>query len=187
MDTIVENFINVHVKEGKGIKFKEVNTGIYLTSRNNSNNDRKFSAYSYLTLVSANKTEFTKRQVERSDGARDFRRRLGYPRYKRFFKLLGLSYFINCPINIDDTKRALYTYRLDIKTLREKTTRRKPMPINDIVETGIPSTILELHLIINLLVNYFFVQGVAFLHSIARGYSFRTVEHLKKCKKSTIK
>ena len=30
---------------------------------------------------------------------------------------------------------------------------------------------------------YFFVQGLAFLHTISRGYTFRTVEHLKSFKK----
>ena len=44
----------------------------------------------------------------------------------------------------------------------------------------IPPTILYSHPAINLLTDYFFVQGVALLHFIPIGYSFRTVKHLLK-------
>ena len=40
----------------------------------------------------------------------------------------------------------------------------------------IPETIKDLHPTINLLADYFFIQGIAFLHTISRGYKFRTVE-----------
>ena len=47
----------------------------------------------------------------------------------------------------------------------------------------IPNTIKELHLSISLSVECFFVQGIAFLHSISNGYGFRMVEHLNDYKR----
>ena len=60
-DGRVDNSINVHVDDGKAVLFKEVKSGMYLMSRNNQGNNKKVNAYSYLILVSANKTDFTKR------------------------------------------------------------------------------------------------------------------------------
>ena len=54
------------------------------------------------------------------------------------------------------------------------------MPINNIVETTKPPTILDLQPTINLSADYFFVQGVVLLNSIPRGYSLGTVEHSKR-------
>ena len=47
----------------------------------------------------------------------------------------------------------------------------------DGVMIEIPDTIKDLHPGIHLSTDYFFVQGIAFLHSISRGYNYRTVEH----------
>ena len=47
------------------------------------------------------------------------------------------------------------------------------MQINNIVETHIPSMILDLYPTINSLAEYVCVRGLAFLHSISRGYGFR--------------
>ena len=74
----------------------------------------------------------------------------------------------------------MHIYGVDVATTKGKTTRRKPIQINNIAETPISPTILDLHPIIHLLPGYFSMQGVSFLHSIPRGCGFRTVEHSKK-------
>ena len=43
----------------------------------------------------------------------------------------------------------------------------------------IPDIIKDLHPTVHLSAESFFVQGIAFLHSISRGYNYRTVEHHK--------
>ena len=111
--------------------------------------------------------------------ARKFRKHLGYPRYKRYFKLLETNYFRNCPITVDDAKRALHIYGPDKESLKGKSRRRKPDKIMDGIMIDIPDTIKDLHPNAHLSAGYLFVQGIAFLHSISRGYSYRTVEYNK--------
>ena len=72
------------------------------------------------------------------------------------FHILESSYFTKCSLTTDETKRVLHIYGVDIETLQGKTTKRNPIPISNIVATTSP-IILELHLTINLLVDYFVV------------------------------
>ena len=109
MDTDKENSIEVHLPGGKSVNFMEVESGLYLL-RNNKDTKDKISAYSFLTLVQANKSQFTSRELKRADVARKFRKHLGYPGYKRYSKLLESNYFRYCPLTVDDAKRALYIY-----------------------------------------------------------------------------
>ena len=45
-DTSVENSICVHMEDGKVLKFKETDSGLYLLSNNKPKNNKKVSAYS---------------------------------------------------------------------------------------------------------------------------------------------
>ena len=94
-----------------------------------------------------------------------------------------MNYFRDCPITVDDAKRALHIYGADIESLKVKRTRPKARKITDGQRIEIPDTINELHPHIHLLVDYTFVQGISFLHSIARGYTMRTIEHHKEYKR----
>ena len=170
VDTSVENTICVHMDDGKVLKFKEVESGLYLLSSTDKFSNQKISAYSYLTLVKANKSDFTKRQLKRADIARDFRRKIGYPGYRKYFKLLEIQYFRNCPLTVDDAKRALHIYGPDVESLKGKTVRNTPNAIEDMTRVDIPETLKDLHPHVNLSADYFFVQGIAFLHSISCGY-----------------
>ena len=145
---------------------------------------KKASAYSFLTLVKANKAYFTTRQIKRVDAARGFRKHVGYPGYKSYFKRLETNYDRNCPLTVDDVKRTLHIYGHDVESLKGKTTRKTPDQINDGVTIEIPPTIKDLHSQIHSSADYFFVQGIAFLHSISRGCEFRTIEHHKDFKKN---
>ena len=106
------------------MKFKEVESGLYSLSSNKDTKE-KISAYSYLTLVQANKSQFTSREVKRADAAREFRKHLGCPRYKKYFKLLESNYFRKCPLTVDDAKRALHIYGPDKESLKGKSRRKK--------------------------------------------------------------
>ena len=63
MDTAVKNAIVVRVGEGKKIKFVEVGSVLYLLQKLTNITNKKISDYSFLTLVSANKQNFTKREL----------------------------------------------------------------------------------------------------------------------------
>ena len=78
IDTAVENCINVHLMDGTVLRFEEVESRLYLL-HSNKNTSKKVSAYSFLTLVKANKAYFITRQIKRADAARGFRTYVGYP------------------------------------------------------------------------------------------------------------
>ena len=161
---------------GEVLKFVEVESELYLLSSNKLSNNKKVSVYSYLTLVRANKDDFTNRQVKRADTAWLFRRYLGYQGYRKYFKLLESNYFRNYLVTVDDAKRSLYTYDPDIEGLKGNSVRKRLLPITELDTVDIPDTLKDLHPTINLSADYFLIQGIAFLQTISRGYEFRTVE-----------
>ena len=124
MNTDVDSIIHVHLPGGETIKFEEVESVLYLIHSNNVTN-KKISAYSFLILVKSNKGNFTTREVKRADMARKFRKHLGYPGYKQYFRLLESNYFTDCPITVDDAKRALHIYGPDVESLKGKHTMAK--------------------------------------------------------------
>ena len=98
----------------------------------------------------------------RADRARGFCKKVGYLGYNKYFKLLEMQYFRNCPITVDDAQRVLHIYGPDIEGIKGKKVRRRPNTINEMVCVSIPDTIKELYLNINLSADFFFVQGTAF-------------------------
>ena len=162
VDTSLENAICVHLDDGGVLKFKEVESGLYLLSSKNNLTNQKISAYSFLNLVKANKSDFTKRQLKRADLARDFRRKIGYPGYRKYFMLLETNYFRNCPLTVDDAKRALHIYGPDVESLKGKTVRKTPKAIEDMTRVNLPETLKDLHPHANLSVDYFLCRGLLF-------------------------
>ena len=155
VDTAVESAMCVHMDNGKILKFVEVESGLYLLKVINVDTKQKISAYSFLTLVKANRNDFTKRQLIRADKARSFCKKIGYPGYKKYFKLLEKQYFQNCPITVEDAKTALHIYGPDIEGLKGKKVRQKPDKITEITRVNIPDTIKDLHPNINLSADFF--------------------------------
>ena len=102
---------------------------------------------------------FTNREVKRVEIARTFRKDLGYPGYKRVFKLLESNYFIDCKLTVDDAKRALPIYGPDIEILKGKMTKVSPSKIVDVQRYEIPTTMKELHPKIHMSADYFLYRG----------------------------
>ena len=156
-DTDQANEIVVHLGEGKEMKFKEVESGLYLYSIKEKDNStkQKVSSYSFLTLVTANKSLYTSRQLKRAEEARKLYEHLGMPGYRKFFKALTHNHIRDCPITIDDAKRALHIYGPDPAHLKGKTTRRKPaaIPITDLVP--LPEDVVSTQKFVNLSVDFF--------------------------------
>ena len=111
--------------------------------------------------------------------ARGFRKKFRYPGYQKYVKLLEEQFSRDFLLTMDDAKRALHIYGVDVESLTGKTTRRTPEAIGDWTRVDVPATLKDLHPRINLSADYFFVQEIVFLHSILRGYAFRTVENIE--------
>ena len=126
MDTAIEPTIDVHVGGAKILKFEEVESGLYLFrgKHNNKNINLKVSAYPFLTLASANMISFTSREVQMANKAKDMYRLMVFPGYKRYISAVRNGCILDCPINIDNIKRAIHIYDPDIATLKGKSTRK---------------------------------------------------------------
>ena len=73
---------------GKSLKCNEVESGLYLSQgkHNNNNNSQTVSVYSFLTLISTNKSNFTRHKVKMADETRELYGLLGFPGYKKIHK-----------------------------------------------------------------------------------------------------
>ncbi len=86
----------------------------------------------------------------------------------------------NCLVTPADAKRALLIYGPDIAVLKGKMTRSAAAPRAPTFEAvAILTPVLEHHRNVTLCVDLFFVQGLAYLHTISRGIGFRTVAPIK--------
>jgi hypothetical protein len=143
-----------------------------------------------LTLVQTvqeNKSHFTKREIAAADQARSLYRMLGRPSQQKFEDILSKNIILNCPVTVDDAKRALIIYGPDIATLKGKTNRGQPATrIPDFTAVPIPAPILMYHQNITLCIDFFFVQGQCFLHTISRKLQYRTVHPVDNRHASTI-
>ena len=154
--------IAIDTDKSATMNVQELEEGLYMFRP-----ESQTSAYSYLTLVSANEGDFSKREVARAKQAQELYRKIGYPGYQIFFKLLEKNYFRNCPVTTDDVKRVLYIYAVDLAVPKGKMTRPSAVPIVNRPPVIIPKTITDLHPTINVSVDYLFIQSIPFLHTFS--------------------
>ena len=185
-DTAESNEITVHLENDRKMKFEEVKSGLYLCKavKDKLNKDG-VTEYSCYTLVADNRALFTKRQVDSADLARRLYQHLGMPGYRKFFQMIKHNHIKNCPLTLDDARRALKIYGPDIAHLKGKGTRPKAGRIEIRGLTPLPQEVLDNQRYVNLSMDYFYVQGVPVLHTISRNFHFRTVEFLLNKSKAT--
>ncbi|KAI2506455.1 Reverse transcriptase (RNA-dependent DNA polymerase) [Fragilaria crotonensis] len=129
-----------------------------------------------ISTVAAQKLFFSKRQVAAADTARELYRKLGRPGEAEFYSILTKNLIRNCPVTPDDARRATHIYGPDVATLKGKTTRTAAAPRAPTFEAvPLPAPVTIHHRNVTLCVDFFFVQGICFLHTISRGIGFRTV------------
>ena len=126
-------------------------------------------------MIQGNKSNLTLKEIERADKAVDLQRKLGSPRYAKFFKVLERNQLCNCPITVNDKKRALHIYGTDEVMLKGKTTLRKSYRMEEARIMPISGTITDLHKQVVLSGDYLYVQGIPILHTLSNNYIFRTV------------
>ena len=185
MDTANENTINVHINQDddKVLKFREMDNGLYVLET--TNNDL-VSHYSYLhlaTLPNHNHAYYSKSEIAGAEQAMDLYNHINVTRYGNFIKLLERNYFRDCPITAEDAKRALELYGRNESEVQGRTTRKRPLPIEECNIVSLPDNIKDRHRSISLSVDYLYINGMPMLHSISgRSYQFLTLEPLYKAK-----
>ena len=189
MDTAVEAALCVHRTDGTVMKFIEYSTGLYYfdTSQQKLTTSQNITGYSFVTTVAGNQSRFHRREIAAADAARKLYRHLGRPSQAHFEHILANNLLLNCPVTVDDARRAIAIYGPDPGSLMGKTTKR---PAAEHVPTfhpiPAPAFILADHRKVTLCVDIFYVQGHRFLHTVSRKLQFRTVTHVSDVKKDTL-
>ena len=180
-DTSSEAAMVVHRSDGTMMKFVEHPSGLYVFKGSPTNSTSKIGcAYTLLSTVAEHKQMFSRRQIEAADAARSLYRKIGRPDEAEFVNILKRNLIRNCPVTPDDAKRALIIYGPDIAVLKGKMTQSAAAPRAPTFEAvALPPPFLDHHRNVTLCVDLFFVQGLAYLHTISRGIGFRTVAPVK--------
>ena len=189
MDTDIEPALHVHRNDGSIMTFREYASGLYFydvaTDHPKSSNPL-VTDYSFVLTVSGNKQRFHRREVEAADRARELYRQIGRPSQAHFEHILENNLVQNCPITVDDAKRAVLIYGADSATLKGKTTKGPSQHVPMLKPVSLPDQIIADHTDVTLCIDCFYVQGIPFLHTISRKLKFRTVSPLDKKNKPAL-
>jgi hypothetical protein len=102
--------------------------------------------HSFVSTVVDNKALFVAREIDAADKARELYRKLGRPSQQQFEDILSKNVIMNCPVTVDDAKRAMLIYGPDLATLKGKTTRGKfALHVASFKAVPTPAPILEHH------------------------------------------
>jgi Zinc knuckle len=191
MDTTLDLCMVIHRTDGSQMKFSEHSSGLYYydahSTTSDSTNDVSIDNCTLVNTVSKNKQPFVTREIELADTARELYRKLGRPSEQQFEDILKKNLILNCPVTADDAKRAMIIYGPDLATIKGKTTRGDPTPhVPSFNAVPILAPILEHHKDVTLCVDFFFVQGQAFIHSISRKIQYLIVNAVPDRTKGTI-
>ena len=187
-DSGMEDAFYVKVSKDVLWKFERFGSGLYYfdVAKYRNANNRTVTNYSFITTVQSNKEKYHRREVELADRALEVYTRLNRPSRQMFEHILTSNQLRNCPVTVEDARRAFKIYGHDVATLKGKTVKRKNIPASTLVTTSLPLSILENHANVTLCIDFFFVQGIAFFHSISRKINFRTVSKVENRKKETM-
>ena len=187
MDTNLEPALIVHRRDGTTMKFMEYSNGLYYfdvaanvfsTSSVNEPSSQSFASL-FVQTVSNNKEWFHRREVEGADRAVVLHRKIGRPSQAQFELILRNNLIRNCPVTVDDARRAINIYGTDRASLQGKTVRKTGAHVPTFSPVEVPKPIVDNHKNVTLATDFFFVQGLPFLHTISRKIKFRTVTAVK--------
>jgi hypothetical protein len=176
MDTAQDNAIFVHCPDGSVLRFGQMSNGLYgLTPGSTNTTQSTVAPYSLLQTVSSQMTQFTTRQLRAADAARELSRKLGRPSAATLEHCLTHGHILNCPITVEDVRRADFIYGPDIAFLKGRRTDNPAASslLRDVPLAPIPQHIALHHSRLTLCIDFFFVQRLPFLHCISRDIAFR--------------
>ena len=189
-DSSVECAFNVLCPDGTTMKFREYDSGLYFFDTADSNSTKSvvtpYKPFTFIQSVNSNKNMFTQREIAGADRARSLYRKLGRPSEAAFRQWLRQNLIHDCPITIDDAKRALAIYGPDTATLKGKTTQTVAPHVPSYRRVDLPRSILSNHSDVALCIDFMFINGNIFFHSISKHIQFRTVASVDCRSKATI-
>ena len=176
MDSGKEPTFIVHLPNNKILKFREVASGLYLYDHADGSylQSKEVDDFTFLNQSSTGLHNFSRTEVLRAEEARGLHERLGYKSYTRFFKMLKNKEIDGCPLDVEDAKRAIYLFGKSDAMIRGKSVSRKSSRIKEVDMIRLPEQLEGKE--VNLLVDFLFVYGIPFLHTISKDINFRTIE-----------
>ena len=175
MDISNESAMCVHQLDGSIMKFVEHPSGLYVFAPSNESNI-PITVYTMINTVAEQKKMFTRREVSAADIARTLYRKIGRPSEAEFQHIIRSGIIRNCPVTPDDATRALTIYGPDIAALKGKTIKGAAASRTATFQAvPIPAPLIDPQQRITLCMDFFFVHGHAFYHTISRDIGFRTV------------
>jgi hypothetical protein len=139
--------------------------------------EREADETALVQTVRGNYEGFTKREVLKAKEARRGQAMLGNPSEADYKGMVSNNLIANCPVSLLDVSNARAIFGPDLPSLRGKPVRRAPAPVvGDYV--AVSRSLVEANKVVTLAVNMFFVNGTAFLMTVARRIKFVTAEHV---------
>ena len=185
LDTSVTNAILVHMPGGIIVPFKQYKDGLFafdtLADKIIDHKTKEEVAnYSFVTTVQQNKSYFTRDQIKRADRARILQQYIGWPSIKSYKDYITKNLIKNTDITVEDINRGEFIYGAQIPLIQGKMTKKSAVtPIQQQHLLALSLPILENHSKVNLCVDFFFVNGLSFLHTISRNIHFRSVSRTR--------
>ena len=191
MDTTVENCMNVHVSDHHVLKFKQCSDGLHYldTSTLGSSvfsSNSAVNGYSYLQTVTSNKRYFTCREVQGATDARNLQQLLWWPSKKTLHKAIVSPYLCNCNTTPDDITRAHTIHGPALPPLKGKMVDTRPKLYEPIPCVDIPAPIIEEHRDLSLQMDFCYMNGSPFFHTISNNICYRTTHACKSRSKGQI-
>jgi hypothetical protein len=181
MDTTKERAMLVHVSNDTIVRFSECGNGLYYFDTSTIHNLTKnnVTEYSFLSTVKDNKAYFHKREIEGADNARILQQLLNWPSTQKFKEIIASNQLRNCNTTVDDINRAEAIYGPTVAMLKGKTVRKRPEHTQHRTRVPIPAPILSQHREVRLFMDYFFVNGRPFYHTLSDLIDFRTAHECR--------
>ena len=179
MDTAKENAFCVHTPK-QIVKFARNPAYLYTHTPSRMPKGKMATAgvhkkVTFVQSVEENKMFHTPREIKKAKMARDLLAALGTPSKADLKKIISMNAISNLPVQASDVDLAEKIYGPDIGTLKGKTTRKSPLPMEtDIIE--LPPEITEDRSSWELCMDVMFVNGMPFLTSITRKLFYRTAQ-----------
>ena len=203
-DTWHEDAFTVHNFNGIDVKFVKSSEGLYyhdmrwakhgipkhilesIKRQPVSTTTSKGSNVIMLNTVKDNESGYTKKELRHAKLAKRLYALLGRPSYRAFANIVKWRMLKNCPISFSDVCNAWEIYGPDLGATRGKTTRQKPLVINDKDIVKVPQEILFKLQDITLCVDVMFMDKLVMFTTYSRRIAFTTIDVIKSQNLSTL-
>ena len=165
----------VHIPGSHNLYFNCYSNGLHMIECNDQ-------CFSFVQTLAGNMEGYSKRQIKDAKEALALLPKLSYPSKQDFIKMIRAGSIKNCTVLEEDVERMYDIWKVDVASMKGKTTRTKPDRVRQSI-VALPAEILEKNKIIHLSMDIFFNGDLAFCISLSRDILLNTIQHLTSRKK----